>query len=79
MTLGPDFRSSADMVREAAEEDARREFEAYQEQRLVESVEAMEAHWSRVFVQQAKELPCDRDVYPSKPGYDRRLFGGEAS
>jgi len=72
MTLGPDFRSSADMVREAAADDAQREWAAYQEQRLLESEEAEAARWSHLMQRAAAERPPV--WYEDKPGYDRRLY-----
>lgn len=72
MSLGDDFRSSADMVRDAAEEDARREHADYLEQREYESDEAELARWSGVFHRAAAERNAVH--YDDRPAFDRRLF-----
>jgi hypothetical protein len=72
MTIDDGYRSSADMVREAAADDARREWMDYQEQWLIESPEAEEARWANRFRQSAAERPGV--VYDDRPGIDRRMF-----
>ena len=70
MSLDDDFRSSADMVREAAEDDERRRFADYQEQRLLESDEAELSRWRGVF----RRADAEREAvhYDDRP--DRRWF-----
>jgi len=51
-----DLRSSADMVREAAEEDERRRRADWEEQRMLESIEAMETHWVGVMAQMPEHV-----------------------
>lgn len=72
MSLDDDFRSSADMVREAAEDDERRRFADYQEQRLLESDEAELSRWRGVF----RRADAEREAvhYDDRPAIDRRLF-----
>jgi hypothetical protein len=77
MSLDDTYRSSADMVREAAADDARRDWMDYQEQRLIESPEAEEARWQGVFARMAVERP--EVVYSDRPGVDRRLFDRAAA
>jgi len=74
MTIDDSFRSSADMVREAAADDAQQEWADYCEQRLLESPETAAALWAHTLQQQAKEQPAV--IYrEDKPGIDTRLFG----
>lgn len=72
MTLDPAYRSSADMVREAAEADAKREYDDWQFQRMMESSETAEAQWAHRFRQSAAERP--EVWYEDSPGIDRRMF-----
>lgn len=75
MTLDDGFRSSADMVREAAADDARREHADYLEQREYESEEADAARWSHLMQRAAAERPvCWYDDGP-----DRRLHDWRAA
>jgi hypothetical protein len=67
-----DFRSSADMVREAAADDAQQAWADYQQERLLESEEAEAARWSHLMRRAAAERPPV--WYEDKPGYDRRVF-----
>lgn len=72
MSLGDDFRSSADMMREAAADQAQREWHDYLEQKEYESEEAELARWQGIF----RRADAEREPvwYEDRPAIDRRLF-----
>ena len=74
MTLDHSYVSNAEMVRRGREADEADARAAYEEQRLRESEDATEAHWQRVFRQQAKEQPAVR-YREERQGIDSRMFG----
>ena len=75
MTIDDAHRSSADMVREAAADDAQREWNDWQEQRMLESEEAEAARWSHLMRRAAAERPPV--WYSERPAIDDRCFATE--
>lgn len=68
MSLDEGYISNREAVLRGHEDDERRRFEDYQEQCLVESIEAMESHWVGVMAQQPEWM---RNVHYDGPTVDR--------